>query len=105
VGEITINASIFRPVYHVKDRDGKKTIVALYFDNASEYVEEKRVKVGDTISIIYAMSKQFMDGSEGIRVDDGDSFQGVHHFSSSVNVSVAVFFGDFDGDFRVGCFA
>jgi hypothetical protein len=68
-------ASVFRPVYHVKDRDGKVTIVALYFDNGTPF-DSKLFRVGNTICVKYGFSKQFLDGSFGVRVEEPSSIQG-----------------------------
>lgn len=75
IGEITTNASLVRPVYHVKDRDGKTTIVALYFDNDVPF-DRAKWKVGYTVCVMYAERKQFLDGSEGVRVEEPKSIQG-----------------------------
>jgi hypothetical protein len=103
VGEIILDASIVRPVYHVRDRDGKTAIVALYFDDATKWTQDRRVKVGNTICVMYAEQKVFMDGSQGIRCEDPENVQGIDHFAM-VHVSVALFVTNFDGNFRHGCF-
>jgi len=75
VGEITANASFVRPVFQVRDRDGKDTIVALYLDDDTGY-NPKNFVVGNTICVMYAFKKTFLDGSEGIRVEDIECVQG-----------------------------
>ena len=75
IGEITRNASLVRPVFHVRDRDGKTAIVGLYLDDESLY-NPKRFVVGNTICIMYAKRKQFADGSSGIRVENGKNMKG-----------------------------
>ena len=73
--EITRNASLVRPVFHVRDRDGNPVIVGLYLDDESLY-DPKHYVVGNTICIMYAKGKQFMDGSWGIRVENGKNMLG-----------------------------
>lgn len=78
IGEIILNASVVRPVFHVRDRNGKTTIVALYLDKKDEMrYRPMDFVVGNTICVMYAFQKQFLDGSQGIRVDDIDCIQGI----------------------------
>ena len=81
MGEIIRDASIVRPVYHVRDRDGETAIVALYFDDAAKWTRDKRVKLGTTICVMYAEQKVFMDGQQGIRCEDSEHIQGIIIFS------------------------
>src|SRR5438046_2247404 len=76
VGEIMANASLVRPVFHVRDRDGKKAIVALYLDTNETRYNPKKFVVGNTICVMYAYKKTFLDGSEGIRVEEVECIQG-----------------------------
>jgi hypothetical protein len=75
IGEIVRDASLIRPTFHVRDRDGKIAIISLYLDNESLY-DPKNYVVGNTICVMYAFRKQFLDGSQGIRVEDGRDIQG-----------------------------
>ena len=74
IAEITADASIFRPVFLVRDRDGKETRIALYLDDTSLY-DPRNYKVGNTICVMYAFKKQFADGTSGVRVEDGNRIQ------------------------------
>ena len=73
--EIVADVSLVRPTFRVKDRDGKAALVALYLDDVKLY-DPKNYKVGNTICIMYALRKTFMDLQEGIRVEDGHSIVG-----------------------------
>jgi hypothetical protein len=74
-GEITTNASLVRPVYHIRDREGRTIVLGLYLDDYSQF-DKTKYKVGYTICILYARSKEFADGSIGIRVEDLNTLQG-----------------------------
>ena len=76
IGEIFSMTHLFRPVFEVKDRDGKVATIALYLDDPSLY-NPKNFKVGNTICVKYAFQKIFADGRQGIRVEDGQCLQGI----------------------------
>jgi hypothetical protein len=50
--------------------------VALYLDDEKLY-DPKDYKVGSTVAVMYALRKTFMDGQEGIRVEDGHGIKGM----------------------------
>lgn len=75
VGEITRNASLVRPVYHVRDLEGNTVVVGFYLDDDSDF-DRKKYKVGNTICVMHAKRKLFLDGSHGIRVEELRTVQG-----------------------------
>jgi len=106
VGEIIADASIVRPVFHVQDRVGEKTIVALYLDNDATGYDASKFVVGNTICIMYAFKKTFLDGSEGIRVEDIETIQGgpcPAAFGLYLLCSITIFIAKVDGSWRVCC--
>jgi hypothetical protein len=79
VGQIvdisTTNFLRFRTV--LADRTGRKIIAAWYLDNNEEqrmkgYVA-KHFQLGSTLLIKRAVGKHFLDGTEGIRIEDADA--------------------------------
>lgn len=77
IAEIIADVSFGRPVYKVRDRDGKETLVALYFDNSvAAAFDRKKYVVGNTICVMYAFQKVFMDGRAGVRVEEPNGIQG-----------------------------
>jgi len=56
------------------------TIIALYLDNNVPF-DPKKYVVGNTICVMYALRKQFIDGSHGIRVEDIEDIQGNFHIN------------------------
>ena len=50
--------------------------MALYLDDEKLY-DPKDYKVGSTVAVMYALRKIFMDGQEGIRVEDGYGIKGM----------------------------
>ena len=78
IAEIIADVSVVRPVYSVRDRDGKVTLVALYFDNNVSF-DSKYYRVGNTICVMYACKKIFMDGQQGIRVEEPECVQGKNY--------------------------
>lgn len=70
--------NLLRPVFHVKDRDGKIAAIALYLDDPSSY-NPKEFKVGNTVCVKYAFQKIFADGRQGVRVEEGSSLKGTKH--------------------------
>lgn len=76
MGEIVSVEYLVRPVFFVKDRDGKLVTVALYLDDPSTF-NPKNFNVGNTICIKYGFQKFFLDGRQGIRVEEGHCLQGM----------------------------
>jgi len=63
--------------------------VALYFDTGTPY-ETKNFIVGNTICVMYARQKTFIDGSQGIRVEDPKFVQGTYISSSPDTLILAL---------------
>jgi hypothetical protein len=82
--------SLVRPAYKVRDREGNTTIVALYFDNDVMF-DHKNFVVGNTICVLYALRKTFMDGSQGIRCEDVTSVKGMKLGNALICFSCPVF--------------
>lgn len=61
-----------RPMWRVKDKDGKELLVACYFDQDVEIPKswEKHCRPGGVIAIMYALTHVFADGQIGIRAED-----------------------------------
>ncbi|KAJ7791472.1 hypothetical protein B0H14DRAFT_3500386 [Mycena olivaceomarginata] len=57
-----------RVVVTVQDKDGKRMLVAFYFDNMAQF-DCENVKVGSTIAVLYAEQHYFVDGNIGLRVE------------------------------------
>jgi hypothetical protein len=57
-----------RVVVTVQDKDGKRMLVAFYFDNMAQF-DYENVKVGSTIAVLYAEQHYFVDGNIGLRVE------------------------------------
>jgi len=77
LAEIVADGSLFRPTFQVRDRDGKLTMVALYFDDGTPF-DCRDYVVGNTICIMYAFQKIFLDGRPGVRVEEPRFIQGVN---------------------------
>lgn len=77
LAEIVADDSLFRPTFQVRDRDGKITMVALYLENGTPF-DRRDYKVGNTICIMYAFQKIFLDGRPGVRVEETRFIQGVN---------------------------
>ncbi|EKM58605.1 uncharacterized protein PHACADRAFT_182902 [Phanerochaete carnosa HHB-10118-sp] len=72
LGEITGIATFSRLVLDVKDTASREdTRVACYDnDGGMSFMRRARPpKVGDTVAVLYAQTKAFLDGSIGIRVE------------------------------------
>jgi hypothetical protein len=89
IGEIVRNASLGRPTFHVRDRDGKLSVVSLYLDDMKLY-DPKHWKAGNTICVMYPFQHEFLDGSHGLRLEDGDHVMGTHLWIADYSVTVFV---------------
>jgi hypothetical protein len=77
--EITLtNYHPFRPSIIVKDWKGKEHPIIFYLDDvpglSNPFFPGEQFKVGQTICLLYAERKTFMDLSEGIRKEDSDFY-------------------------------
>ncbi|KAL4246433.1 MYND-type zinc finger protein samB [Abortiporus biennis] len=63
---------IVRLMVDVEDIEGRKCRVAMHIqDRGMSFMQKKNlVKAGHTIAVLYPMSHQFMDFSEGFRIED-----------------------------------
>ncbi|KAK2033374.1 hypothetical protein LX32DRAFT_635307 [Colletotrichum zoysiae] len=72
-GEITDVSLPIRVRLVVRDRENQSFVVAFYPDNSDRPKLNslaRKLKVGYTIAIVYPRQHQFMDGTEGVRVED-----------------------------------
>ncbi|KAI8866968.1 hypothetical protein GQ42DRAFT_165141 [Ramicandelaber brevisporus] len=69
MGEIVEVIPYVRVILKVRDVKGTVVMVAFYQDN-TEYLDKSGLKLGSTIFIRYAHQHYFMDGSEGLRIED-----------------------------------
>jgi len=60
-------------MFHVKDLEGYKFLVAFHLDNNEEVASMENCRVGRTMSISHAQQHQFVDGQVGIRLEDASS--------------------------------
>lgn len=56
----------------VRDRGGDEVVVAFYPDSYDDGFDFKKLKRGHTLAIMNALPHQFLDGTEGVRVEDMD---------------------------------
>lgn len=71
--EIVNNESFWRPMYRMRDKDGETFLLAFYLDNSANPATVQKLKSykpGDMMCIENALSHQFMDGQEGVRLED-----------------------------------
>ncbi|KAF6784013.1 hypothetical protein CSOJ01_15823, partial [Colletotrichum sojae] len=60
----------------VRDRDGEKFVVAFYPDNRdAEGPDVGKRRVGHTIALAYPRQRMFLDGTQGVRVEDLSSYR------------------------------
>ena len=59
-----------RPEVQAQDRWGNKTRVIWYLDNGTTLPFEHMLVPGNTVAVLDAESKTFMDGSRGVRLED-----------------------------------
>ena len=62
-----------RPVYRVRDKIDCHFPVAFYTDNPSEDAKALKCKVGHILCITSGMRHDFVDGSNGYRIEDPDT--------------------------------
>lgn len=90
LGEIERISGIGRLCLDVKDREGTAVRIYFYLDRMSagliEFVDnpfeitypqhvnvpQQLVKEGNTIAVLYAKQHRWLEGSTGIRIEDGD---------------------------------
>ncbi|KAF8197116.1 hypothetical protein BJ912DRAFT_1140725 [Pholiota molesta] len=72
LAEIVEVIPYMRPMFRVKDKANNEFLVACYFDTHLKMppIWEKRCKKGGVIAILYATSHYFMDGQNGVRVEE-----------------------------------
>lgn len=54
----------------VRDRGGAEVVVAFYPDSYDDGFDFKKLKRGHTLAIANALQHEFLDGTEGVRVED-----------------------------------
>ncbi|KAI0789982.1 hypothetical protein C8Q75DRAFT_763418 [Abortiporus biennis] len=75
LGEIKDFVVFTRLVVDVEDIEGRQCRIAMYDDERGKTFAEKKglVKVGHTVAVLYPTSHQFMDLSEGFRVEEASN--------------------------------
>lgn len=80
---IVQDISTYRPLYIVKDTSGRRITLAFYLER-EPVTKVLGLKPGSTLSIFGAVQHQFLDGQQGIRIEDtlmpnlGVSFLTIH---------------------------
>lgn len=60
----------------VRDRDGENFVVAFYPDNRDAgNLDVSKFRVGHTIALAYPRQHMFLDGTQGVRVEDLSSYR------------------------------
>ena len=59
----------------MRDRVEKLAVIGLSLNDMTVY-DPKHFKVGNTVCIMYPEQKTFVDGTQGIRVEDGRCLKG-----------------------------
>lgn len=60
----------------VRDRAGEKIVVAFYPDNDERHnLDVRKLKVGHTIALTYPTQHMFLDGTQGVRVEDLSTYR------------------------------
>ncbi|KAJ2905835.1 hypothetical protein MKZ38_004083 [Zalerion maritima] len=70
LGEIVEEPFPMRARTMVQDIEGKKIVLAFYPDNNVPGPDLSKMKVGHTIAIFYPTEHFFLDGTQGIRVEE-----------------------------------
>jgi hypothetical protein len=65
------------------------SVVSLYLDDMKLY-DPKHWKAGNTICVMYPFQHEFLDGSHGLRLEDGDHVMGTHFWIADYSVTVFV---------------
>jgi hypothetical protein len=70
--EIVAVVPYLRPMWTVKDKSGHTFPLVFYLDTGKELPKSfsKYARPGNTISIMYAEQRDFVDGQCGLRVED-----------------------------------
>ena len=61
-------------------------LIALYLQDPSLY-DKRNYKVGNTICVMYAKQRTFLDGQVGVRVENGHNIKGMSSYDR-VNVAL-----------------
>lgn len=69
LGEIVENLTLGRVVLDVKDLDGETIRVAFYYGNGVN-IDQRSIRVGYVIAVLYPQKHHFLDGSEGLRLEN-----------------------------------
>ncbi|KAF3802773.1 hypothetical protein GCG54_00014007 [Colletotrichum gloeosporioides] len=71
LAEITDVSLMLRIRLVARDREGESLVIAFYPDNdATEVLDTTKLKVGHTIALLYPHQHYFLDGTQGVRVED-----------------------------------
>lgn len=71
LAEITDVSLLLRVRLVARDREGESLVIAFYPDNdATEVLDTTELKVGHTIALLYPHQHYFLDGTQGVRVED-----------------------------------
>lgn len=74
LGQITSHDFLTRLVLHVRDRAGRKLIVAFYTPDEGASIRAS-CQEGHTVAVLYPHQHTFLDGSVGIRLEDNKNVQ------------------------------
>ncbi|KAJ0382338.1 hypothetical protein COL922a_012770 [Colletotrichum nupharicola] len=76
LAEITDVSLMLRVRLVVRDREGESLVIAFYPDNdATEVLDSSKLKVGHTIALLYPHQHYFLDGTQGVRVEDVSTYR------------------------------
>ncbi|KAI8260488.1 hypothetical protein K4K58_001894 [Colletotrichum sp. SAR11_239] len=71
LAEITDVSLMLRVRLVARDREGESLVIAFYPDNdATEVLDTSKLRVGHTIALLYPHQHYFLDGTQGVRVED-----------------------------------
>jgi hypothetical protein len=70
LAQIVSIEKLIRLVLRTKDIDGENAAVAWYTPKAGFDLDLRAIKPGYTVAILEAVSKQFLDRSVGVRIED-----------------------------------
>ncbi|ORY68941.1 uncharacterized protein BCR38DRAFT_424825 [Pseudomassariella vexata] len=73
LGDIIEANTFLRPRLVARDRRGHMFVVALYLDEPEDMTRlVPHFKVGNTVALMHPLAHSFLDGSHGVRIEDGD---------------------------------
>ncbi|PLB49277.1 hypothetical protein P170DRAFT_509858 [Aspergillus steynii IBT 23096] len=70
--EIVAIERFTRVLLRARDKNNTPVVVAFYTDDKGRTLDTPALKVGNTVAIMYAARHFFLDGSLGVRVEEGE---------------------------------